>query len=111
MVRPYMALCLLPALAACGSTDQATNAARSTWLGKPADAFFARNGPPKRQHTLSSGGRVYNWETVAMPTGTSRQIACTADLVTDARGTITEIRLLEDTIGHWNTSRCTEVFR
>lgn len=97
-------------LSGCGSTQQATDAARSQWIGRSADEFFAKNGPPRRQYNGASG-KVYGWETVAMPSGTMTQIVCSADIVTDARGTISEIRLLEDSIGHWNTSRCTEVFR
>ena len=105
-----MALSIAAITVACGSTQQAAETVRSSWTGKPADEFFVKHGPPKRTHTLANGGKVYLWETVAMPSGTSKQIACTADIVTDPKGLITSIKLQEDTIGHWNLSRCSEVF-
>jgi len=105
-----LALIAALALAACGSTQQATEAARSSWVGKPADSFFAKNGPPIRQFTMSGGDKVYSWQTLSMPSGTRTQLVCTADIVVDARGAIQEIRLKEDSIGHWNTSRCSEIF-
>ncbi len=106
----FAALVALSVLSGCGTTGIANDAARDRWIGQPSDAFFVKHGAPKRQLTLNNGGKVYAWETVAMPSGTQIQIACSADIVTDPRGIITEIRLQEDTIGLWNTSRCTEVF-
>lgn len=105
-------LCALYALslAGCGSTQQATVSAQNLWTGRPADQFFAKNGPPKRQYTMASGAKVYSWETLSLsPLGT-QQMVCTADILSDPRGLITEIRMQEDSIGLWNTSRCTEVF-
>jgi hypothetical protein len=88
----------------------ATTAAKSRWVGRSADQFFATLGAPKREFTQRNGGKVYFWQTVAMPAGTTIQVACTADIVADKAGLITEIRLQEDTIGQWNASRCTEIF-
>lgn len=101
---------LMPILAGCGSTQQATEQAKSKWIGRSADEFFRSNGPPKRDYAMAAGGKVYSWETLAQPSGTRTQLVCSADIVTDARSTITEIRMREDTIGHWNTSRCSEIF-
>lgn len=97
-------------LTACGTTQQAAVDMRSTWQGKRADDFFVKHGAPKRAHALDAGGKVYSWETVAMPSGTRTQLVCSADIVTDRSGIITEIRPQEDTIGHWNLSRCAEIF-
>lgn len=107
--RPVLAF-LAFSLAACGSTDHAVRTANARWIGQPVDSFFARNGPPKRDHSMAGGGKVYFWETVAMPSGTRTKITCSADIVSDPKGMITDIRLKEDSIGHWNTSRCTEIF-
>lgn len=100
---------MLPLLG-CGSTQQATERAKSKWVGRSADDFFRENGPPKRDYAMAGGGKVYSWDTQAQPSGTRTLLVCSADIVTDARSTITEIRMREDTIGHWNTSRCSEIF-
>jgi hypothetical protein len=97
-------------LAGCGSTQQASEHAKSKWIGRNADDFFRENGPPKRDYAMAAGGKVYSWETVSLPSGTRIQLICSADIVTDARSAITEIRMREDSIGHWNTSRCSEIF-
>jgi hypothetical protein len=106
----FGALLLAVGNAGCGSTQTANEAARSKWLGRSADQFFATHGPPRRQHAMANGGQVYLWDSTAMPSGTGIQIFCSADIVTDRAGAIAEIRLKEDSIGHWNLSRCTELF-
>lgn len=97
-------------LSACGSTQTAGTAAKSQWVGQPSDMFFAKYGAPKREFTQRDGGKIYFWGTVAMPSGVITQVACTADIVANKDGLITEIRLQEDTIGVWNVSRCAEIF-
>lgn len=97
-------------LAGCGSTQQAADSMRGKWIGQPADAFFAQHGPPLRDYKMATGAKVYSWETQALPSGTSTRLVCSADIVTDPRNMIVEIKPQKDTIGHWNTSRCTEIF-
>jgi hypothetical protein len=109
-MKRIASLLMALALAGCGSTQQAAQSAQSKWLGKSVDEFFSKNGPPKRQFVTATGGVIYTWETLAMPSGTRTQLVCSADIVSDSGRTIREIRLQEDSIGHWNTSRCAEIF-
>jgi len=98
-------------VAGCNSTEQASTAARSRWIGQSADGFFVAHGAPKQTHTLASGGRVYTWESVSRPAGITTQLVCSADIVTDSGNRISEVRIREDGIGMWNMSRCSEIFR
>jgi hypothetical protein len=97
-------------LAGCNSTEQATTSARSRWIGQQSDSFFVANGAPKQTHNLSGGGRVYTWENVSRPAGITTRLICSADIVADASGRISEVRIREDGIGMWNMSRCSEIF-
>lgn len=97
-------------LAGCGSTQQAAESMRGRWIGQSADVFFAEHGPPLRDYKMGDGAKVYSWETQALPSGTSTKLVCSADIVTDPRNVIVEIKPQKDTIGHWNLSRCTEIF-
>lgn len=98
-------------LAGCNSTEQASTAARSRWIGQSADLFFVANGAPKQTHNLAGGGRVYTWENISRPAGITTQLVCSADIVTDGSNRISEVRIREDGIGMWNMSRCSEIFR
>jgi hypothetical protein len=110
MKPAIFAILLSLGAAGCGSTQQAGQAMRTSWIGQPADTFFVRHGAAAREQTLSDGRRVYVWQSVgSSPTGAT-QLVCSADVVTDRSGRITDIRPREDTIGLWNTSRCSEIF-
>lgn len=100
---------LFVVLAGCGSTQQADQTAKSVWVGRPADEFFAKYGPPKLHHQMAAGGRVYEWESVAQPSLIDQKLTCSANLVTDSKGRLTDITFQQDSIGVWNVSRCTEL--
>jgi hypothetical protein len=38
------------------------------------------------------------------------QVWCSADIVADRAGIITDFRPREDSVGLWNLSRCSEIF-
>ncbi len=94
------------ALCACG-TQMAARSLQSSWLGKPADAFFVRNGAPKEDHKLDAGGSVYTWESTSTEAG---RMFCTVNIVTNSNGVITKIRPKEDSVGFWRLSHCAEIF-
>lgn len=106
----YFAMLLLAVVAGCGSIEQAARGMQTSWLGKPADDFFVAHGPPIKTHTAQDGRRIYLWETTAFATGGRLDVKCSAELVADPAGSIIQIRPREDSIGLWNTSRCTEIF-
>jgi hypothetical protein len=107
-------LCFLIAaafiLSSCGSTQQAGQAMQATWIGKRADDFFVKQGAAQRDQRLSDGRRVYVWETSSNASMGGPKVWCSADIVASVSGIITEIRPREDSIGLWNTSRCSEIF-
>lgn len=105
-----IALILSANLAGCGSTQQAGQAMQMSWIGKRADDFFVKHGAAERDQRLSDGRRVYVWQTVANASMGGPRVTCGADIVANAAGIIVEIRPREDSLGLWNTSRCSEVF-
>lgn len=97
-------------LAGCGSTQQASQAMQASWVGKRADDFFVKHGAAQREQQLSDGRRVYVWQTSSNASMGGPRVFCSADIVASSAGMIVEIRPREDSIGLWNTSRCTEIF-
>jgi hypothetical protein len=84
---------------------------RSSWIGKKSADFFAQHGAAKREQVLSDGRRAYIWEANANASMGGPQVLCSADIIVTQSGTISDIRPREDSIGLWNTSRCSEIFR
>jgi hypothetical protein len=80
------------------------------WQGKRADDFFAEHGAAKTHRKLGDGRAVYLWETVTNASFGGPQVYCSADIVSDRSGVITDIRPSADSLGLWNTSRCAENF-
>lgn len=83
---------------------------QTSWVGKRADDFFVKHGAAQQEQRLSDGRRVYVWQASANASMGGPRVFCSADIVASATGMITEIRPREDSIGLWNTSRCTEIF-
>jgi hypothetical protein len=83
---------------------------QASWIGKRADDFFVKHGAAERDQKLSDGRRVYVWQTVANASMGGPRVTCGADIVADPAGIIVEIRPREDSLGLWNTSRCSEIF-
>jgi hypothetical protein len=97
-------------VAGCGSTQQAGKAMQASWIGKRADDFFVAHGAAQREQQLSDGRRVYIWQTSSNASMGGPRVWCGADIVANPSGVIVEIRPREDSIGLWNTSRCSEIF-
>jgi hypothetical protein len=45
----------------CTTTEQASSAVQSRWIGRPADDFFTQHGPPQSDYTLANGNVIYTW--------------------------------------------------
>lgn len=54
-------LVMAAAVAGCVTTEQASEAVQSRWVGQGADAFFQRYGAPVSEYPLSNGDVLYTW--------------------------------------------------
>lgn len=58
-------------LSGCETTQEVNQTLQMTWIGQPAEMFFARHGAPMQQFPLQSGGVNYTWrggeKTVTIP--------------------------------------------
>ena len=98
-------------LAACGTAQQAEQSMKTSWVGQRADDFFVKHGAALRDQKLSDGRHVYVWQTTSLGPISHARVGCSADIVADTAGFIVEIRPREDSIGLWNPSRCSEIFK
>src|SRR6516165_2990447 len=48
-------------VAGCSTTQQAGVALQTAWIGRNADDFFKRYGPPASDFALGDGGKIYEW--------------------------------------------------
>lgn len=119
----------------CASTKTTLQSVNAAYVGKNADAFFIKHGPPLSAFQLDQGGVIYRWQSNVknynMPattthngtvnsygyTGTSvtsgggnLSVYTTLQIDADTQNTITQISILEDTIGKWQLSRFNELF-
>ena len=101
-------LCLLVALVAgCATTAGMNKELATNWVGKPAESFFIKNGPPINLYRAQDGQRVYTWS--------KREVAfmihlyCDLRIVTDAQGITTDISVSGSSLGAWTTSYCNEI--
>ncbi|WP_165224618.1 hypothetical protein [Affinirhizobium pseudoryzae] len=60
-LRLGAALIVGATLTSCTTTEQASQAVQSRWLGQSADEFFTKNGPPASSYTLANGNVIYTW--------------------------------------------------
>ncbi|MCQ8781506.1 hypothetical protein [Mangrovibrevibacter kandeliae] len=63
----------LALLSGCTTTEEASQAIQSRWIGQPSDAFFSAYGPPASEFALNDGSTLYTWR----GGDTERQIAAT----------------------------------
>jgi len=123
------------ALAGCTTTQDANKVLASRYIGASADEFFVQNGPPAAEHVMDDGRKMYLWAerpqslniggssfgTVNVVGNTawwngwsspsqSVTIQCSVRIVTRA-GKIEAILSHQDTVGWWQLSRCSEVFK
>jgi hypothetical protein len=63
-MKQALAALMIPALlaiAGCQTTADAQNSISSSYVGTPADDFFARHGAPFSTYQRQDGGRMYSW--------------------------------------------------
>lgn len=63
-MKQFISIAVLAAtatLAGCATTEEASTAARSRWVGQSADSFFSQFGPPASQYTMANGDTLYTW--------------------------------------------------
>lgn len=125
-------LCVLLTLlcAACVSTQTVANETGQKWSGRSVDEFVMQYGTPYSKFTLGNGDVAYTWNlgvsNVVMPTtattnvvgntaytqlngGGNVHMSCEMQLITEPSGSIRQVRILQDTVGLWTTSRCHEI--
>lgn len=64
MTRPFLVLAAVVTsllAASCTTTSETASKLSSSWVGKPADAFFSAYGPPRSSFPLQNGGAIYTW--------------------------------------------------
>lgn len=119
-------LAFLP-LAACGSTSEMKAEYASKWVGRPLDTFALAHGIPQVRQPMSDGRTMVEWTEKhgigrggaladvliasgggAETQGDSYQLTCKVRMVVNKAGAIEEFRIVQDTVGAWNLSRCAE---
>lgn len=103
----WFALILLLFATGCATTAGMNKDLSAAWVGKPADSFFMKYGPPARQFKTQDGGTVYVWTKRDTAIGTP--IYCDLKLVSDAKGTLADISVSGSSSGLWTTSYCNEI--
>jgi hypothetical protein len=123
------------ALTACTTSEQALGIIGPRYIDRNADMFFIENGPPISQYKLGDGSTIYRWGTgegrVNMPGTTTFNayhtttgiagsattwdayditITCDVELVADRENIVREIRIVRDSVGAIEASRCHEYF-
>ena len=96
-------------LASCSTTQQAAVALQNGWVGKNADDFFKRYGPPASNFALADGGTIYEWVGGRAAVG-NIYLGCKVRITTTRDRTIAAIAPSGDSLGMWQTSRCAELF-
>ena len=136
MKHQLLIVATMAAVAACSTTEDARQALQTRWIGHSADEFVTDNGFPQGQYYLQNGDTLLAWgdqRSVRMPQssttsgyispstgyfttntltsgGYNIEVSCELQLTVSKDGTIKAIRIMRDTIGLWETSRCAEIF-
>ena len=124
-------------LSGCATTQTATRAL-GHYSGQTTDSFFLNYGMPIQQYELNNRDRLYRWSSgvtrYTMPStttysgtaynngagvtqkGTSyttgggiMDVECVLDILADSNNIIKQIKIIRDTWGNWELSRCYEV--
>jgi hypothetical protein len=123
------------AISACSTTEDAHQALQSKWVGRTADDFVSAYGLPQGQYQMQNGDHLLAWGTqtsVHMPSQTTVNgfvapsgqfigtahttggndigVSCDLQMTVSPQGRIKSFRIMRDTIGLWETSRCAEIF-
>jgi hypothetical protein len=114
----------------------ATETLYKRYLGQHFDNFVIDNGMPYSEYKLKNGAKLYRWnsksESISMPTriehsgnhdysghysstskiyeGGGMKLECALNIIVDNNMLIQEITITNDTLGHWEMSKCNEVF-
>ncbi len=106
------------------------------YSGQHLDKFVMDHGAPYSAYKMDNGSTIYQWssgiDSVSIPQtvshsgyvspygtisgtstvhgGGSMRLECALKIVTDKRKVISQINIVKDTIGRWETSRCHEIF-
>lgn len=113
---PYVLMCLL-IVAGCarGTPDSIRNQLSAKWVGKSADDFFVTFGPAEMQQKLQDGRTLYTWERKTAKYRNNRVITssetCIVAFLADKSGTIEKIVRVDDSLGAWHLSYCSEQMR
>jgi hypothetical protein len=121
---------------ACTSSEDAVRSLNSKWVGRSVDEFVAQYGFPSGQYMLQDGGSILAWgshNSFEMPSSTtttgnfnantgyftstttnsgggSVPVDCDLQLTVGPDRIIRSFRVMRDTWGVWQTSRCNEIF-
>jgi hypothetical protein len=127
---------LVLGLTACTSSQMAVQSLGEQYGRQHLDKFVVDHGAPYSAYETAKGGIIYEWssgiDSVSMPqtinhTGTINQfgmysgtstvngggamkLECAIKIITDKDKIIREIRIERDSMGHWEMSRCNEIF-
>ena len=120
----------------CTSTKMALTEVDNKYINKSLDEFVLKHGVPFNAYELQDDSFMYDWssgiDSLRMPetinhsgsinefgfyAGTSRisgggswDLECVLRILTDKQKKIKSISIQKDTWGHWETSRCHEIF-
>jgi len=116
----------------CTPTKHIEELLNKSYSGKSFDDFVMKYGPPFNMYKLGSGDVIFSWSsgvdkfgipstTTFTNTGKGNYIASTSgggdiDMECQIRilaniNKIKSISISKDTVGVWNTSRCSEIFK
>jgi len=121
----------------CTTTEEAMVRANNRYIGKNFDEFVLEHGIPRSKFQLNNGDYIYVWNSAVvsfqMPTtttvsgtvspygsyygsgittgGGTLDVFCEVQIHTTSEGKIISIKPVQDTIGIWTTSRCSECFK
>lgn len=112
------AVCLLAALAGCGTfknNEESQAVVSKRIVGMPAGDFFQEFGRARSRSPQPDGSALYTWESAmgpapAGPQGPDERI-CRLRVMADKRGRIESVSVQFDDPGRVSTSRCSELFR
>mgnify|MGYP003585703054 CR=1 FL=1 len=97
-------------LIACATSGGTIKKMNSVWVGQHLDQFVLKNGAPYTSYTLSTGDIAYRWES-GIKNSSDTIMVCEIQIVTDSKGIIKQITLINDTDGEWQLSRCSETLK
>lgn len=123
LTRWGLILLVLSGISACSTTEQALKSMSGKWIGQRSDQFVLQYGSPTGDSVLTNGDHILRWGLSSkaripggpahsrIPSeGVAMMLECNFEMVVAGNGVIKSIRILRDTTGRWQTSRCNEIF-